>query len=50
LAPNGQLALMRKSDAESFDSLGYEQLRLFQYRLPGGEQHDVLVLRRLEHD
>jgi 16S rRNA (guanine527-N7)-methyltransferase len=50
LAANGQLALMCKSDAKAVDCAGYEQLRALQYRLPGGDQHSVLVLRRLERD
>jgi len=45
LAIGGALALMRKEGAGHFEAQGYEEVRKMGYRLPGGERHEVLVLR-----
>jgi len=45
LASGGMLALMRKRGAGLVEDREYEETQRTSYRLPGGEQHEVLVLR-----
>jgi 16S rRNA (guanine527-N7)-methyltransferase len=45
LAVGGMLALMRKQGAERLEGRDYEEMQRMNYRLPGGERHEVLVLR-----
>jgi 16S rRNA (guanine527-N7)-methyltransferase len=45
LASGGMLALMRKQGAERPEDRHYEETQRITYRLPGGERHEILVLR-----
>ena len=40
-----KLALMRKQGAERPEDRHYEETQRITYRLPGGERHEILVLR-----
>ena len=45
LAVGGMLALMCKQGAGRPENRDYEEVQRMSYRLPGGEPHEVLVLR-----
>jgi 16S rRNA (guanine527-N7)-methyltransferase len=46
LTERGKLALMRKENTGCVHAPGFGELRRLRYRLPRGERHEVLVLRR----
>ncbi len=46
LAERGELALMRKQGAGDPHAPGFEEVGSLRYCLPGGDRHEVVVLRR----
>ncbi|HSD09699.1 MAG TPA: 16S rRNA (guanine(527)-N(7))-methyltransferase RsmG [Candidatus Binatia bacterium] len=46
LSPAGRLVLMRKRNDRDLRITGFSELERAPYDLPGGEQHEIVVLRR----